>query len=163
MADNKPTTWSISKNPPISNHGTIADKRLTTISPTNPTGYIPLNPNSTDPIVKNTSIAIDTNGNVRYLWNNNGNKEYYNNIQDYANNILGYDPATTARLKDATQSTLTQRTKDIIIDQKTPASPYAKVDPNTSAGQQGQTTVEELTGGIKTNEDKIRKIGRAHV
>lgn len=134
------------------------NSKLSTITTTNPTGYVPVNANSTDSIVKKTSYAIQNDGKITYQYNDGtGNKIQYNSIQEIANDsgIGGYTAGTTAQIKDSMQKNLTTKVNDY-----NKANPDKKIGPSTGSpgtgDQQGQATVGELTSGIKTDEDKIR-------
>ncbi len=135
MTNNKPTSWSLSKNPPIGNYGTIVDKRLTTITPQNTNGYVKLSTSTNDPIVNALYYSIQTNGKVTYAIGDDTGVtltvdgkplKQFNNIQEIASTYANYTNATTARIKDSLQLNLTQKTNDIIINNTTQASPYAK-------------------------------------
>jgi hypothetical protein len=161
---NTPTSWSFSKNPPIGNYGTIVDKRLTTITPTNPTGYTKLSTTSTDPVIQNMEYAIDINGNVSYEFTNaTGRKIQYNNIQEMvsplsgANQINNWDAInTTALFKNSLQTNLTQRTQDIIINQTSPVSPFAQ---SPTPGSPDLNAVN--LGNIDTTNFEIKSIDAA--
>jgi hypothetical protein len=139
---NTPTSWSLTQNPPIGNYGTKVDKRLTTITPTNPSGYTRLSTTSTDPVIQNMEYAIDINGNVKYQYTNaTGRQIQYNNIQEMVsvqsgpNQINNWDPnRTTTLFKNSLQTNLTQRTQNIIINQTSQPSPIAT--PTPAAGAQ---------------------------
>jgi hypothetical protein len=162
---NTPTSWSFSKNPPIGNYGTIVDKRLTTITPTNPTGYTKLSTTSTDPVIQNMEYAIDINGNVSYRFTNaTGREIQYNNIQEMVsplsgpNQINNWDAInTTALFKNSLQTNLTQRTQDIIINQTSPVSPFAQ-SPTPESGTDPNAV---NLGNIDTTNFQIKSIGAA--
>lgn len=163
MATNKPTQWSLSKNPPISNYGTIADKRLTTITPQNPTGYLPLEVPSTINGVSELYYAIDTNGKVKYAQINtlvsvNDPQRVFrqfNNIQEVANFIptqggTDYNASTTELIKSTISNKLKERTDDIITKKIVEPSPYVSAGGGTnppasgdSGGSSPSTTPEE--------------------
>lgn len=133
MADKKPTKWD-SKNPPVGNYGTIVDKRLTTITPDNTTGYVKLSTTSTDEIVNTLYYSIDVNGKVTYAFGDDKGvilvdgkpTKQFNNIQEIADsNYIGYSDATTKKIKDSLATNLNQRTKDILIEKTEDPSPYA--------------------------------------
>jgi hypothetical protein len=168
MANDKPTTWSLSKNPPIGNYGTIVDKKLTTITPTNPTGYTKLSTTSTDPVIQNMEYAIDTSGNVTYRFTNaTGRQIEYSNIQEMVsplsgpNQINNWDVNTTALFKNSLQANLTQRTQDIIINQTSPVSPFAQTpdvtttdtstDLNLTEGQYENLSIKSV--GVRRGYD----------
>lgn len=138
---NTPTSWSLTKNPPIGNYGTKVDKRLTTITSTNRSGYTRLSTTSTDPVIQNMKYAIDIIGNVTYEYTNaTGRKIQYNNIQEMVsvqsgpNQINNWDPNRTTKLfKNSLQTNLTQRTQNIIINQTSQPSPIATPTPAAGA------------------------------
>jgi hypothetical protein len=162
MADQNPTQWSLS-NQVISNYGTIADKRLTTITPENPTGFIPLDPNSNDPIVKNLQYAIQVDGKVTYRnIPSEGPPRLYNNIQEIAGQgvmpgISGYTDQTTLKIKNSlTEKLRTDTDKKIVKGQET--SPYAQTNPN-KPDQEGSSP-EDVNKGLESfnsNLDKLQK------
>ena len=143
MADNKPTSWEYNKNSPIDNYGTIVNggSAITTITPTNPTGYSRLDPDSNDGIVRRIFYSIDINGKVTYAEGDSNGElrtrpdgtpiKQFNNIQEIANDrIPGYNNSTTLLLKNALSKNLKDRYKAIVIDNTDDASPYAKSGPN---------------------------------
>lgn len=140
MANQKPTEWEYSKNSPIDNYGTIVKngRSITTISPTNPQGYLQLDPSSNDRIVSRIWYAIDTNGKITYSIAASGSgltptDRKFNNIQEIAGAAYaGYGNDTTLKIKNAISKNLTDRYKSIVIDKQASASPYA-VDPNAPA------------------------------
>ena len=75
--------WSLS-NQKIQNYGTKVDKRLTTVTPSNPQGWETLR-TYTD---GNTfQYRIDANGNVGYRSGETGDQ--YANLQQYADDLAG--------------------------------------------------------------------------
>lgn len=107
---------------------------LSTITKTNPTGYVPVNNSSNDPIVKKLSYAVQNDGKITYQYDDGtGNKIKYNSIQEIANDfgISGYSAATTAQIKSAMQNELkssaTAKKVGPTVVGQTPAS-------NTGAG-----------------------------
>jgi len=163
MAPTKPTKWSLSKNPPISNYGTIADARLTTITPQTPDGYLPLEVRSTITGVADLYYAIDTNGKVTYaqintsLPANDPQRVFrqFNNIQEVANFIptqggTDYNFSTTELIKSTISNKLKARTEIIITKKITEPSPYAPPSGGTNPpagsrtdGSTPSTTPEE--------------------
>ena len=90
------------------------NNKLSTITSTNTTGYRDVVEGSTQrigdnpPGLKGLSYAIDNNGKITYKYDDQqGNIKQYNSIQEFANGqIVGYNAATTARIKDAMQKNL---------------------------------------------------------
>ena len=153
---NTPTSWSLSQNPPIGNYGTKVDKRLTTITPTNPSGYTRLSTTSTDPVIQNMEYAIDINGNVTYQYTNaTGRTIQYNNIQEMVsvqsgpNQINNWDPnRTTTLFKNSLQTNLSQRTQNIIINQTSQPSPIATPTPAAGAPPPSTSLPIDITNPI---------------
>jgi hypothetical protein len=136
---NAPTQWSLSSQN-VENRGTIVDKRLTTITPSNTTGFISLNPLSNDPIIKNIEYAIQTDGKITYrvpatlasdildpdaLTPVTGFRQF-NSIQEIAGaGIPGYKQSTTLKIKDALSGNLRESTEEKIIKGEG-VSPFAQ-------------------------------------
>jgi hypothetical protein len=82
---------------------------FTTITLSNPTGYIPINSSSNDSVIKKLSYAIRTDGKITYQYDDGtGNKIQYNSIQEIANDfgISGYTDSTSRQIQSAMQSNL---------------------------------------------------------
>ena len=161
MADNKPTSWEYSKNSPIDNYGTIVNggSAITTITPTNPTGFLQLNPDSTDEIVSRIFYSIDINGKVTYALARESDltltNRRFNNIQEIADaQISGYNNATTRRLKNALSKNLKDRYKAIVINNEDGASPYAQSGQNqpNNNGTAVTLQVDEIKSDTKDLE-----------
>jgi len=162
----KPTQWSL-KNQSISNYGTIANNKLTTITPQNPKGFLPLEVPSTIPLVSNLYFAIDTKGNVRYaqvdtsLPSNNPNFviRQFNNIQEVATTIpqlegltSDYSSQTTELIKTTISNKLKSRTDIIITKGLTEPSPY--VSPGGGANPSKGTPTGGSSSGFTAEQSK---------
>jgi hypothetical protein len=165
---NAPTQWSLSSQK-VENRGTIVDKRLTTITPSNTTGFISLNPLSNDPIIKNIEYAIQTDGKITYrvpatlasdildpdaLTPVTGFRQF-NSIQEIADaGIPGYKQSTTLRIKDALSGNLRESTEEKIIKGEG-VSPFAQG--TEGGGQEGGlplTANDVITTEIKGKREQ---------
>jgi hypothetical protein len=148
MADDKPTTWSLS-NQTIGNKETQVDKRLTTITPQNTTGFVPLNPNSNDRLVKELEYRIRTDGIIEYRVPSLNNRQF-NNIQEIANaGFPGYNNATTLKIKDDLTKVLRKETDNKIL-KGTGVSPFAQT-PTPTAAAPGADPELKLTEAENNN------------
>lgn len=93
---------------------------LTTITSTNPTGYVPLTSN--DPIAKNLSYAIQTDGKITYQYTDPaGGSRQFNSLQELANaQIPGYSAATTQQIQNSLQTSLSSSAASKGITPSTP-------------------------------------------
>jgi hypothetical protein len=150
MADDKPTTWSLS-NQTIGNRETQVDKRLTTITPQNTTGFVPLNSNSNDRLVKELEYSIRTDGIVVYRVPSLNNRQF-NNIQEIAGaGFPGYDATTTLKIKNDLTEVLRNETENKIL-KGTGVSPFAQTAPPQDANQNA-----ELTKFNQRDKDNVNK------
>jgi hypothetical protein len=128
------TVWSIS-NKKLENQEAVissaykdanGNNKLSTITSSNPTGYLPIAPASSDPVAKKISYAVQNNGKITYQYDDGtGNKTQYNSIQQIANDGLkGYTSASTTIIKGATQARLSQQ-----VTAYNAANPTTKIDP----------------------------------
>ena len=133
-----PYTYQISK-PTIGNGvGRVSsaykdangNNALTTITVTNPTGFVPIDPNSTNTIIQNTSYAVQTDGKITYKVNFGTSSSQYNSIQEIADaGITGYNSSITTQIKAAVSSNLGNQV--IIYNTK---NSTAKIGPSISTG-----------------------------
>jgi hypothetical protein len=121
------------------------NNKLTTITTTNPTGFVPIDKNSTDPILKNLSYVVQTDGKIRYQLEGSGSFNQFESIQQIANSgINGYDDNTTKRIKDSMQKNLAAQTNDYNTKNPTtklgPAAgpPPTEGDPKNATQEQFQ-------------------------
>jgi len=132
------------------------NNKLTTITTTNPTGFVPIDKNSTDPILKNLSYVVQTDGKIRYQLEGSGSFNQFESIQQIANSgINGYDDNTTKRIKDSMQKNLAAQTNDYNTKNPTtklgPAAgpPPTEGDPKNATQTQFQTIAETAAKGYK--------------
>lgn len=126
---------------------------LTTILPTNTTGYIPVSTTSTNPIIKNTYYAIDNNGKITYQYidpapiGGTGTR-VFNSLQELANGqIAGYNNAVTDQIKNSMQFNLSAAATKTNAGSPTaaaPAAPGAAAAPN-NGGATGNFTYDANT------------------
>jgi len=158
MADDKPTTWSLS-NQTIGNRETQVDKRLTTITPQNTTGFVPLNSNSNDRLVKELEYSIRTDGIVVYRVPSLNNRQF-NNIQEIAGaGFPRYDATTTLKIKNDLTEVLRKETENKIL-KGTGVSPFAQTAPPQDETQQTlDITPGDLTNLEIKSKDQRTKYG----
>lgn len=132
------------------------NNKLSTISSTNPTGYIPVNSNSTDPIVKKISYAVQNDGKITYQYDDGtGNKIQYNSIQEIANDfgISGYTDATTAKIKDSMQSNLSTSAAEKKVGPSTASTPGSgDTNKNGESDKYDASKVNALQQGLSSLE-----------
>ncbi len=139
-------TWSLS-NQTVDNKGTQVDKRLTTITPQNPTGFVALNPNSNDRLIKELEYSIRTDGVVVYRIPSLNNRQF-NDIQQIADaGFPGYNATTTLKIKNDLTSVLRNETENKIIN-GTEISPFAQTSP--SSDQEGGVKIDLDAEGLST-------------
>ena len=97
------------------------NNKLTTISSSNPTGFVKVNANSNDSIVKNLEYAIQNDGKITYRYGPSGGQ--FNSIQEVANSLQGYNANTTKLIKDSMRKNLSSS-----------ANEYNKKNPDTKVG-----------------------------
>jgi hypothetical protein len=115
------------------------NKKLSTITATNPTGFVPVDANNSDPIVKTLQYAVRTDNKVvfgRPQTGTTGGITQYNTAQELANaGISGYTGATTDKLKAAMQKNLSTSAKAAGVGPATaptPENPSPNSDPNSA-------------------------------
>ena len=136
------------------------NNKLTTITTTNPTGFVPIDKNSTDPILKNLSYVVQTDGKIRYQLEGSGSFNQFESIQQIANSgINGYDDNTTKRIKDSMQKNLAAQTNDYNTKNPTtklgPAAgpPPTEGDPKNATQTQFQTIAETAAKSYKGRKE----------
>lgn len=163
--------WSVTDTqfPIDSKQGTYINpaynKKLSTITPTNKTGFVPVDPNSSDPIVKRLVYVVRDDNKVVFglpQTGTTGGVTQYNNVQELANSgISGYTGNTTNSIKDAMQKNLSASAKEKGVGPAiapTPTPPGPNSDPqngpnptpsNGDPNNQGQTIDTDI--GSRTN------------
>jgi hypothetical protein len=148
------TVWSIS-NKKLENQEAVissaykdanGNNKLSTITPTNKTGYVPIAPASSDPVAKKISYAVQNNGKITYQYDDGtGNKTQYNSIQEIRNDGLkGYSDATTTIIKGATQARLSQQ-----VTAYNAANPTTKIGPSTAPTNPNAFNLSQSTSGAE--------------
>jgi hypothetical protein len=138
-------TWSLS-NQTIDNKRTQVDKRLTTITPQNPTGFVTLNPNSNDRLIKELEYSIRTDGVVVYRIPSLNNRQF-NDIQQIADaGFPGYNDTTTLKIKNDLTNVFRNETENKII-KGTGISPFAQTSPSD---QEGGVKIDLDAEGLST-------------
>jgi hypothetical protein len=110
----QPFTWQVSKPNIGTGAGRVSSAYnvdgktpLTTVSKSNPNGFVPVNPSSTDAIVSKTDYKIDESGVITYKFTGpRGGVSYYNSVQDLTDDVKIPSYVVT-QIKSAMQSNLT--------------------------------------------------------
>ncbi len=110
----QPFTWQVSKPNIGTGAGRVSSAYnvdgktpLTTVSKSNPSGFVPVNPSSTDAIVSKTDYKIDESGVITYKFTGpRGGVSYYNSVQDLTDDVKIPSYVVT-QIKSAMQSNLT--------------------------------------------------------
>jgi hypothetical protein len=135
------------------------NKKLSTITSANPTGFVPLDPNSTDPLVKRLQIAVRTDNKIVFglpQTGTTGGITQYNTVQEIANaGLNGYTQATTDKIKASTQTNLSASAKAAGVGPATaptPPEPTSASAPNnggaTGIGTGGASAVTSVGNRI---------------
>lgn len=159
-------TWQVSSpninNGPgvISSAYNVDDKSpFTTITGTNPSGYVKVFPDSTstDFNIKNLEYAIQTNGKITYrVQDGTNNPRQFNSLQELSNGRGNWGGPTTDQVKLQMNGILrsTAEAKNITPSQTTPGSPT----PGSTSTLKDLKT-EELNKGIDSRVGAIKQHG----
>ena len=137
---------------------------LTTITTSNPDGFVEVNPLSKDPIVSKTDYKIDKDGAITYRYTGpRGGVSTYDSIQDLIDDVK----ATSSQgyqIRSAVQSTLVVEARQKNVGQAPIASlPRSAAEPGTGpvgnqVGTLPNTPAEIKVPEIKSDEERVRDI-----
>lgn len=102
---------------------------LTTITSTNPDGFVPVNSLSNDPIVSKTEYKIDEKGTITYRYTNQNNEKFvYNSTQEIIDNVSGASSSVVYQITSAVQSSVLADARQKSIGQ----APIASLPPTAA-------------------------------
>lgn len=163
-------TWQVSSpnigNGPgvISSAYNVDNKSpFTTITTTNPSGYVKVFPDSTstDLNIKNLEYAVRTDGTITYrVQDGTNNPRQYNSLQELADGRGSWSGATTDQVKIQMNGILstTAQSKGITPSQPTPGSPTPGSESGATSTLEDINT-DELNKGIDPRGGAIKDHG----
>ena len=122
---------------------------LTTVTSTNPDGFVQVNSLSNNPIVSKTEYKIDEKGIITYRYTSQNNEKFiYNSTQEIIDNVSGASSSVVYQITSAVQSSILADARQKNIGQ----GPIASLPPSAAVPGTGPVG-NQVVGSIPPPED----------
>jgi len=123
---------------------------LTTVTSTNPDGFVQVNSLSNNPIVSKTEYKIDEKGIITYRYTSQNNEKFiYNSTQEIIDNVSGASSSVVYQITSAVQSSILADARQKNIGQ----GPIASLPPSAAIPGTGPAGNQVVGSGAGPNPD----------